>query len=84
VHPDDSTPEYQVATRFMAHKGYRDIAPVDVDKIESIPCWYFFYALDDGATLELEVFWDDRAERWETTVSSFRLGRGATEQLVGR
>lgn len=65
-------PEMQVATDFMAHKGYPNIAPVDYDKLDNQPCWYFVYELPEG-TLELEVSWN--GEEWDTRVTTFRLAQ---------
>lgn len=68
--PDESSPQYEAAALFMSHKGLAGARPYDVDKLDDVPCWYFYYNLDDGL-LELEVFWDRNGERWETTVTSF-------------
>lgn len=46
----------EVAAKYMAHKGYSDIVPTSVEKVEGIPCWYFTYRLPEGE-LELEVEW---------------------------
>lgn len=67
----DRTPQELVAEQFMTHKGYGDIRPYDIDKLNDEPCWYFLYDLEDGATLELEVFWN--GSEWETTVTGFSL-----------
>lgn len=82
--PDESSPQYEAAALFMAHKGLPQARPYDVDKLEDIPCWYFYYELDDGL-LELEVFWDRTGERWETTVTAFTQGdRRASGVPAGR
>lgn len=66
----DLKPHEQVARQFMEHKGYKDIEPTDVQKLDDEPCWYFVYLLREG-TLELEVFWDGR--EWQTLVTTFEL-----------
>lgn len=66
------TPQEQVAADFMRRKGYKDAHPVDIEKLDGSPCWYFVYQLDEG-TLELEVFWNSRTQDWETTVTTFSL-----------
>lgn len=66
------SPQEQVAANYMARKGYEGYSAVDVTQLDGIPCWYFVYALDEG-TLELEVFWDEKKQAWETTVTSFTL-----------
>lgn len=68
----DLAPEDQVAANYMAHKGYRGIEPVDVEKLFEQPCWYYYYELPEG-TLELEVFWNEKRRQWETMVTAFRL-----------
>jgi hypothetical protein len=68
----DLAPQEQVAANFMARKGYRDIEPDDVEKLDDQPCWYFYYKLDEG-TLELEVFWNEKRYVWETMVTTFTL-----------
>lgn len=63
-------PQNVVARNFMERKGYRRIAPIDIEKLEDQPCWYYLYDLPEGR-LELEVFWN--GEAWETTVTTFAL-----------
>ena len=63
-------PQEQVAAQFMEHKGYGDVVPTDVEKLEHETCWYFSYLLPEGR-LELEVYWNGR--EWETLVTSFEL-----------
>lgn len=64
------TPEVEAARKYMAHKGYPDIDPLQVDRVEGEHCWYFLYQMPEGM-LELEVdfvngnwnfttFWVDR------------------------
>lgn len=66
-------PHEQVAANYMARKGYKGYGPIDITALDGgIPCWYFLYQLDEGL-LELEVFWDERKEEWQTTVTSFTL-----------
>lgn len=65
------TPQELVAQDFMKHKGYPNLEPSDVQKVDNQPCWYFLYELPEG-TLELEVFWD--SQNWVTTVTTFTLG----------
>lgn len=67
----DLPPQEEVARQFMRHKGY-DIEPTDVEALDDIPCWYFMYNLPEGV-LELEVFWNNKVEDWETTVTTFTL-----------
>lgn len=65
------SPQEQVAHQFMAHKGYPNLLPIDMEKIEGDePCWYFLYDLPEGR-LELEVYWN--GESWETTVTAFSV-----------
>lgn len=65
-----SAPEMEVAAFFMRRKGYPDVEPREVERIEGIHCWYFIYELPDGE-LELEVTWSE-AEDWQVRVSVFR------------
>ena len=62
-------PEELIAAYFMRRKGYPDISPREVARIDGLHCWYFIYTLPDGE-LELEVTWDE-AEGWQTRVSVF-------------
>lgn len=59
------SPADEAAAKYMAHKGYPDIVPTDVDKVEGEPCWYYVYELPEG-TMELEV--DFVAGEWQFTV----------------
>ena len=69
---DLSTPQATVARQFMTHKGL-DVDPVDIEQLEGgRPCWYFLYELPEG-DLELEVFYNEKSQEWETTVTTFRL-----------
>ena len=63
-------PQEQVARLFMAHKGYADIEPYEVEKLDGQACWYFLYDLPEG-TLELEVSWD--GNEWDALVTTFTL-----------
>lgn len=49
-----TTPEEEAAAKYMAHKGYPNIVPTGVEKVEGTSCWYFTYELPEGR-LELEV-----------------------------
>lgn len=66
------TPQGQVAQNYMIRKGYRGYYPIDIQELDGVPCWYFLYQLDEGL-LELEVFWNDKKQEWETMVTSFTL-----------
>ena len=63
-------PQELVAQQFMDHKGYSGIEPLDIEKVDGEPCWYFLYQLPEGR-LELEVYWNGQS--WETTVTTFGL-----------
>lgn len=63
-------PQDAVARMFMEAKGYPEASALDIEKLDGTPCWYFFYELHDG-DLELEVFYDDKAQEWICTVTSF-------------
>ena len=63
-------PHELVAHQFMSHKGYSNVRPSDVQKLDGQPCWYFLYQLPEGV-LELEVSWD--GTRWNTLVTTFQL-----------
>lgn len=65
------SPQDQIAQHFMAHKGYGDIEPYDIQRLDDQTCWYYLYELHDGSTLELEVFWD--GSQWDTVVTAFAL-----------
>lgn len=65
-------PEELVARQFMSHKGYGEVLPYDVEKLDGQPCWYFLYRLPEGI-LELEVSWDSNTGQWDTYVSTFTL-----------
>jgi len=64
-------PQDEVASDFMRRKGYPDIKPYNVDKLEGQPCWYYLYDLPEG-TLELEVSYD-RETGWNPYVTTFNL-----------
>lgn len=66
--PDGLRPHEQVAAQFMAHKGYGDIQPHSVEKLDNETCWYFYYQFPEG-DLELEVYWD--GHEWDVLVSTF-------------
>lgn len=59
IRPDLRTRQGKAAQAYMERKGYKDLRPHDVLKIEGVPCWYFYYRLPEGGLLELEVFWED-------------------------
>lgn len=67
---DMTTPQGRVAQQYMNHKGLGGWKPVEVDKIEGTPCWYFVYELPEG-DLELEVYWEQ--DEWKVNVSTFTL-----------
>lgn len=67
---DPESPQARVAQLFMAHKGLGHLEPIDVEKLDGEPCWYFCYQLPEGK-LELEVAWHDG--EWQTTVTGFTL-----------
>jgi hypothetical protein len=69
---DLTTPQATVAHHFMAHKGYKNAEPCDVEKLDNQPCWYFLYRLPEG-NLELEVFYNSEIQDWEATVTVFTL-----------
>lgn len=66
---DLSTPQAQMAQHFMRRKGL-DVEPFEVEQLDDATCWYFYYDLPQG-TLELEVFFDDKADDWDVVVTSF-------------
>lgn len=68
---DMSTPQGRVAQQFMDHKGLGTFQPLEVEKLEDQPCWYFYYQLPEG-DLELEVSWE-YPEGWEVLVTTFTL-----------
>lgn len=68
--PDLSTPQARAAAEFMAYKGYPDIHPNQVDKVEGRPIWYFYYDLPHGI-LELEVEQDRRTGEWSWSATAF-------------
>lgn len=63
------TPQDAVAQHFIARKGYPDLAPRDVMKLDGQQCWYYVYDLPDGFVVEIEVAWD--GEEWHTLVTTF-------------
>jgi len=68
---DLSTPQARIAQHFMREtKGIRDAAPHDVEKLDDLPCWYFYYELPQGE-LELEVFFDEPDDDWKVAVTAF-------------
>lgn len=79
--PDLRTREAKAAQAFIRRKGYADVVPEDVIKIEGDLCWYFYYDLPDGY-LELEVAWENEA--WQYTVTAFQEDLDAMPALVGR
>jgi len=68
---DLSTPEAAVAQQYMTHKGL-SVKPYCVEQLEDQSCWYFLYRLPEGH-LELEVYFNDKTQEWETTVTTFTL-----------
>lgn len=66
---DPDTPQARAAAQYMMHKGL-DVQPVDVQKLDGAPCWYFYYELPEG-NLELEVYWNGR--EWNSLVTTFTL-----------
>jgi hypothetical protein len=71
-------PQEVMAQDFMGRKGYPDLMPVKVTKLEGQDCWYFYYRLSQG-TLELEVFYDPDTKDWQTAVTAFPAVRLKTE-----
>lgn len=63
-------PHFVVARYYMTHKGYPDLEPAAVTKLEGQDCWYFYYRLPDGQ-LELEVLYDHDQKDWVTAVTAF-------------
>lgn len=51
------------AREFMRQKGYPDLAPDEVEKVEDMHVWYFYFSLPQGE-LELEVEWDGAEWSW--------------------
>lgn len=68
--PDLRTREAKAAQTYMCHKGYPDIRPTSVIRIEDDDCWYFYYLLPEGI-LELEVCSVDR--QWTCKVTAFQM-----------
>lgn len=66
------TPQERVAAMFMANKGYPNAQPVDVEKLDGQPVWYFSYDLDEGL-LEIEISWNERTQEWESLVTTFSV-----------
>lgn len=66
----DDQPQELMARDFMTRKGYPDLEPFDVSKLDGQACWYFYYRLPQGV-LELEVFYDSSDKEWQTTVTAF-------------
>lgn len=66
---DLRTKEAKAAQDFMLKKGYPEIRPLGVVRVESQPCWYYYYELPEGI-LELEV--SQRTDRsYARVVSAF-------------
>lgn len=55
---DGTSTALQAAQKYMAHKGYPDLVPTNVEIVEGEPCWYVTYELPEGE-LELEVEYSD-------------------------
>ena len=70
----------QAAAAFMRHKGYGAVDPVEIEKVEDLDVWYFYYDLEEG-TLELEVEWD--GANWFWGVMNFVHHQDRGETLVG-
>lgn len=64
------SPQDMAARQFMEHKGLFDQHPIDVEKVDGEPCWYYVYELPEG-DLELEVLWD--GSEWKTAVYTFNV-----------
>lgn len=71
---DLNAPEARIAQHFMQHKGI-SVEPHEVDKLDDLPCWYFYYRMPEGE-LELEVFYDQVREDWDVQVTSFPVSLG--------
>ena len=67
------------AAEFMRQKGYPKADPHDVEKIEDLDVWYFYYDLPEG-TLELEVEWN--GVDWIWGVMNFIHFRDQDEQTL--
>ena len=63
-------PHAEMAQYFMNHKGYPDLEPFEVTKLDGRDCWYFYYRLPEGV-LELEVLYDHSKSDWSTVVTAF-------------
>jgi hypothetical protein len=63
-------PQLLLAQWYMAHKGYPDLDPYEVDKLDDQDCWYFYYQLPEGI-LELEVYYDQADNDWQVAVTAF-------------
>lgn len=70
----------RAAAEFMRHKGYGSVTPVEIEEVEGIDVWYFYYDLAEGA-LELEVEWD--GSKWLWGVMDFVHHQDKGETLVG-
>ena len=79
--PDLRTREAKAAQAYIRHKGFPDVTPQQVIRIEDDLCWYFYYVLPDGC-LELEVTWED--EQWKYAVTAFQETVDAMSTLNGR
>jgi hypothetical protein len=65
----------------MERKGLGSLKPWDVDKLDDIPCWYFYDELPEGK-LELEVFWSPE-DGWRTMVTTFNRASSFDTYTIG-
>lgn len=48
---------------YMQRKGFGNIRPVQIIKVDDDYCWYFYYELlAEAGELELEVYYDDELQ----------------------
>lgn len=62
AHPVEAD-AHAAAREYLRDKGYSDIEPYSVVRIEGLSVWYFYYLLPEGR-LELEVEWSGGRWSW--------------------
>lgn len=78
---DLRTRHAKIAQEFMSAKGYSTIRPLGIQVVEGDECWYYYYELPEGL-LELEVFYDPDARRYQRKVTAFVTDKRAVRDLL--
>lgn len=65
----DDRPEIRAAKAFMEDKGYPNVNPISIERIEGMNCWYVQFPVPEGV-VEIEVE-HEATSGWTWQVSTF-------------